>query len=350
MLPASEPAGMLEVDGAEGGGQLLRTTLALAALTGKAVEMTAIRGDRPEPGLRPQHLAAVRLLADVCDAEVADVAVGTESLTFDPGEVRPGRYAVDVGTAGSLPLLFDAVLPLAAAIDEPLVVAAAGGTDVKWSPTMAYYRRVKLPLLGRLGVLAAVDLDRRGFYPAGGGRATLVVGPSTPDPVDLVERGDLEAARIVSIESESLAEQEVATRQATAAAGRLEAADVSVVERTVETAATDSPGSAVLVGLDYEGVRVGFDALGEPGTPAEDVGETAADAALAFDDGPGAVDRHMADQLLAFLAIAGGRLEIPAVTDHVATSRRLLETFGFETTLDRTAAGVVVEAPERGRR
>jgi RNA 3'-terminal phosphate cyclase (ATP) len=336
---------MLEVDGSEGGGQLLRTALSLAALTGESLEMTGIRGARSNPGLRPQHLAAVRLLAAVCDAEVSEVAAGTEELTFEPGAVSPGRYDVDVGTAGSVTLLFDAVLPLATVLDAPLVVSATGGTAVKWSPAMAYYRRVKLPLLRRHGLQAAVDVERPGFYPTGGGLARLHLAPSQLDPFELRDRGELTGARVDSLEAETLTDQAVAARQAEAVVEPLENAGISVLERRERTAVTDSPGSAVAVRLDYDNAIVGVDELGERGRPAEDVGRAAAEAALAFDDGDGAVDRHAADQLLVFLARAGGAVRIPAVTEHVASHRRLLEAFGFEVALDREAAGAEARAP-----
>ena len=336
---------MLEVDGSEGGGQLLRTALSLSALTGEPVEMTGIRGARPNPGLRPQHLAAVTLLAEVCDAEVSDVGVGTEALTFEPGPVAPGSVEVDVGTAGSVALLFDAVLPLATAIDAPLVVTATGGTAVKWSPTLAYYRLVKLPLLRQHGLQAAVEVDRPGFYPTGGGVARLYLGPSRLDGFDVRDRGDVVGARVHSLEAENLADRDVAARQAEAVLEPLEDAGLPVLERREHTAVADSPGSAVAVRLDYERTLAGFDALGERGRPAEDVGAAAAEAALAFDEGDAAVDRHAADQLLAFLALTGGELRIPAVTDHVATNRDLLATFGYPVDVVEDGGGVVLRAP-----
>ncbi|MFB6147154.1 MAG: RNA 3'-terminal phosphate cyclase [Halobacteriaceae archaeon] len=348
---------MIEVDGGEGGGQLLRSALAFAALTGEAVHVSDVRGARSEPGLRPQHCAVVRLLARICDADVAAghgdeatgedpaadaVAVGATALTFDPGPVRPGRYEVDVETAGSVTLLFDAVLPLATAIDAPLVVEASGGTNVAWSPSMAYYRGTKLPLLRRHGLQATVEVDRPGIYPAGGGAATLFLAPSTLSPLSLRDRGDRTGARVRSVASADLAEQSVAQRQAARATERLTDAGLSVVERVVRDAEADSPGSALAIRLDYEASLAGFDALGAEGKPAESVADDAADAALSFDGGPAAVDRHAADQLLVFIALAGGQVRIPDVTDHVASNRDLLAAFGFEVPVDRRAAGAVV--------
>lgn len=334
---------MLEVDGSKGGGQLLRSALTLSALTGEPFRMTDIRGARPEPGLRPQHLAAVELLADVCDAEVSEVGTGTAELTFRPGAVQPGEYATDIGTAGSITLLFDALLPLATVLEGGLAVTARGGTHVKWSPTMAHYRQTKLPLVRRRGLQAAVDVERPGFYPAGGGAATLRIGPSSLSRFEMTERGAFERARIHSLASTDLADSSVAERQRDRAVERLSGVGLSVVERTVSYAAADSPGSAIAIRLDYERAVAGFDALGEAGKPAEDVADDCAETALAFDERPGAVDRHTADQLLVFLALAGGRLRVPEVTDHVETNSELLAEFGFDLRIDRDAQGALVE-------
>jgi RNA 3'-terminal phosphate cyclase (ATP) len=327
---------MLEIDGGEGGGQLLRSGVALAALTGRAVRVSDIRGNRPEPGLKPQHLTAVETLAEVCDADLAGATAGSEEVTFDPGEPQGGRVEVDIGTAGSITLLFDAVLPVAAAIEEPLSVAVTGGTEVKWSPPLATYRAVKLPLVRRAGLHATVERHRTGFYPAGGGRATLQLAPSSPTPLALTDRGSLVGARIISRESRDLAKQTVAGRQAETARSQLQEAGVDVVEEVTATVVTPSAGSALTVALDYERTRAGFDALGEPGKPAEDVAGEAVEQALAFHEGRGVVDRHTADQLLVVLALAGGEMRIPEVTAHVESSLELLDAFGFDIELDES--------------
>ena len=334
---------MREFDGSEAGGQFLRTALALAALDGDPLKIEGIRGARSNPGLRPQHLTAVRLLAEICDAEVEGASEGSTAVTFRPDEVRGGRYSVDVGTAGSLTLLFDAVLPLATPLDEPLAVTATGGTDVKWSPTMAYLRRVKLPLLREYGLQAAVEVDRRGFYPAGGGEATLWLAPSSIDPISLAERGTVTAARVDSVATTDLADASGAERQADAVIEGLDGDDrdedrqeLPVVERTVRSVEATSAGSAVLLRVDTETGVAGFDALGEKGKPAEEVGHDAVEAARQFLGHDAPVDRHMGDQLAVFLALAGGQVRIPAVTDHVRTSVDLLRTFGYDVSVEGT--------------
>jgi RNA 3'-terminal phosphate cyclase (ATP) len=351
---------MLELDGSEAGGQFVRTAIALAALEDVPVRIEGVRGARSTPGLRPQHLTAVRLLADICDAEVDGASEGSTTVTFRPNGINTGGYAVDVGTAGSLTLMFDAVLPLATRPDEPIAVTATGGTDVKWSPSLAYFRRVKLPLLREYGLQAAVEVDRRGFYPTGGGTATLWLAPSSIGRIDLPERGSTIAARVDSTETTDLAHASVAERQADTVVEAVPEIDrpdgdsdsevdhsdhesvsdeeVPLVERTVRTVDADSAGSAVLMRIDTEDAIVGFDALGETGKPAEDVGREAADAAHEFLQSDAAVDRHMGDQLAVFVALAGGRVRIPSATDHVTTSVELLRTFGYDTSVEGTDA------------
>ncbi|MEY7851271.1 RNA 3'-terminal phosphate cyclase [Natrarchaeobius sp. A-rgal3] len=355
-----------ELDGSDAGGQFLRTALGLSVAFGDPIRVENVRGDRPDPGLAHQHLAVLETIADVCDAETSGAELGSESVEFDPGlqeggelhsygrgrnRLEGGRYRVDIGTAGSVTLLFDALVPLAAVLESPLSVTATGGTDVKWSPPIEYFGLVKLPLLRRFGLVAACEIDRRGFYPDGGGRATLHLAPSRFDPLDLTERGQLEGIRLYSTEAAALADSDVASRQVEGALERLSSVtdefcaarasdsdSPTPLERRETTAASDSPGSAVVIRIDHETGVSGFTALGERGTPAERVGAQAADAAIEFLGGTAPVDRHLADQLLATLALAGGELHVPTMTDHVASSCELLEAFDVPVEVDRDGA------------
>ncbi|ELY61554.1 RNA 3'-terminal-phosphate cyclase [Natronococcus amylolyticus DSM 10524] len=352
---------MRELDGSDAGGQFLRTALTLSVLENEPVRLEHVRGDRPNPGLANQHLAVLETLAAVTDAEVSGGELDAETVEFEPGRsstggLEGGSYAVDIGTAGSVTLLFDALLPLATVLEAPLSVTATGGTDVEWSPPLDYLRQVKLPLLGAHGLVASCEVDRRGFYPNGGGRATLRIAPSSLEPLALERRSELEGVRLYSTESASLADQDVAHRQLEGALERLDLAgadrnvddgsneddQLEVLERQERTAESPSPGSALVIRVDHGTGIAGFDALGERGKPAERVGEDAADAANRFLEGDAPVDRHMGDQLLVFLALAGGRVRIPRVSDHVETSRALLEAFGREIDLERREEGAVV--------
>ena len=315
----------LAVDAADGGGQLLRTAVTLSCLTARPVELTGVRAARPNPGLRPQHVACVEAARALTGAAVTGCEEGAETLTFAPGDQPRGDVSVDVGSAGSIALVFDTVYPLAVALDAPSSVAVSGGTDVEWAPTFDWYRRVKLPLLARSGVAVDAALGRRGFYPAGGGRATLTVAPSSLQPLALGERGDV-VATVHAVASDDLADADVCARAVRRLRQRL---SLPTVEATTAYADTDSPGFALAVSVVGEG-RAGFDALGERGVPAEEVADGDVDDVHGWLDGSGAVDAHLADQLVVPLALAGGVVRIPRLTSHVRTSLALVERFGVD--------------------
>lgn len=331
---------MLEIDGGDGGGQVVRTATTLSALTGEAVRVDSVRGDRSTPGMKPQHVAAVEATAALCDATVDGADTGADTLEFRPGDVRAADVSVDVGTAGSVALVFDALLPLATALEAPATVTVTGGTDVAWAPPIDYLGHVKLPLLRAAGLDAALDVDRRGFYPVGGGDATLTLRPSTLDRIELSERGALRRVEVRSVAATDLADAEVAERQAAAAAEGI-GPDVPVAtEASYDDAA--SPGSAVTLAAVYERSRAGVSALGEAGKPSEDVASDAVAAFERFHAGPAAVDRHLADQLQVPLALAGGRVTAPDVTAHLETNREVIAAFGLDVGLEPLADRVVV--------
>jgi len=332
---------MLELDGTDAGGQFLRRTLALSILTETPVTVESVRDGRPDPGLKPQHLAAVQAARQACDGTVEGAQLGAETVTFEPGPLVGGTVTVDIETAGAITLVFDTLLPLALRLDDQLTVQATGGTDVAWAPPMVTYSRVKLPLLRSLGVHAAVDTDRAGFYPVGGGAATLHLAPSAPAPLALADRGEIAGIRVYSTATETLADAEVAERQAQAILAELDTDDHPILERTIRYVDADSPGSVCCVRADWTNALAGFDALGEKGKPAEAVGREAAEQFLSFEGTAAAVDRHLADQLLDVLAVAGGELSIPIVTDHVETSLSLLDAFGYAVTVEDDHDGSV---------
>jgi RNA 3'-terminal phosphate cyclase (ATP) len=332
------------LDGSAGGGQLVRTALTCAAVSGEPFKMRYVRRARSNPGLQAQHCAAIEAVADVADAATSGVEVGSEAFTFEPGEDPPedeepvlgGSTSVEVGTAGSVPLVFDALLPLAVALDEPLTARLTGGTDAKWAPPFDYFRHAKLPLLADHGLDADVSLGRRGFYPRGGGEATLTVNPSSLSALDVGERGGRESLTAYSVAEASLEDDNVAERQVDPLPGDADA--------NTEYAEADSPGSAVVLVAEYEQSRAGFAALGERGTPAEEVGQEAAAAFESFEDGDATVDTHLADQLVPYLALAGGEVRIPEVTTHVETCIDLLAEFGYEVETEQDGDAVLLSA------
>lgn len=331
---------MLEIDGGDGGGQVVRTATALSALTGDPVRIEAVRGDRSEPGMKAQHVAAVRAVAGLCDATVEGAEPGADTLTFRPGEVRAAEVSVDVGTAGSIGLVVDAVIPLATALAEPATVTVTGGTDVAWAPPLDYLAHVKLPLFAAVGLEADLSVARRGFYPVGGGEATLTLRPSTLSPIELTERGALRRVEVHSVAAADLADAEVAERQAAAAAEEIGPSCPVATDATYDE--TPCPGSVVTLAAIYERSRAGFSALGEAGKPSETVAAAAVADFDRFQAGDAAVDRHLADQLQIPLALAGGRVSAPEPTGHLETNREVIAAFGYEVDVDATDDRVVL--------
>jgi RNA 3'-terminal phosphate cyclase (ATP) len=329
----------LDVDASDGGGQLLRSAVTLSCLTERPVELTGIRAERPTPGLRPQHVACVEAAGALTDATVDGCEVGSKRLTFEPTRPPAGDATVDVGTAGSVVLVFDTVVPLAVGLDGPISVTVSGGTDVAWAPPFESFRRVKLPLLARYGLAADVGLGRRGFYPAGGGRATLTVAPSTLQPLAVERRGDL-VASVHAAASAGLADSDVCARAVERVDERL---SLPVAETTASYASTDSPGFALVVSV-AGATRAGFDALGERGVPAEDVADGVVADVHDWLDGSAAVDTRLGDQLVVPLALAGGVVRLPRVTNHVRTNLALVERFGFGIDRRRENGSVVLSA------
>jgi RNA 3'-terminal phosphate cyclase (ATP) len=332
---------MLEIDGSDGGGQIVRTALSLSALSGEAVRIENVRGDRPTPGVRPQHLAAIEATAALCEGTVEGDEQGSETLVFRPGAVEADDISVDIGTAGSVALVFDTLLPLATALDAPATVTVTGGTDTEWAPPLSYLRRVKRPLLAEVGLDVEISVDSRGFYPAGGGRATLTLHPSELSPLSLTKRGALRRVETYSAASDGLAGADVAERQASTVAEDL-AIDASVGTE-VSYVEADSPGSSVLIVAVYEHTRAGFSALGEAGKPSEAVASEALESFRRFHEGTAAVDSHLADQLMVVLALAGGSVLAPEVTDHIETNRAVIEAFGSEIAVSDVDGGVLLE-------
>ena len=325
---------MIEIAGdmLEGGGQILRTTIALSALMRKDVRITKIRNNRPNPGLQAQHVTAVRAVAVVAGANTEGLLPGSRELVFRPGGHVAGRFSFNVGTAGSIPLILQAVMPSAAYAPDQVEFELTGGTDVPWSPTIDYVRLVELPILQIMGYRAALAVHRRGHYPRGGGRVTIVVDP--PRALKAVRLLEQRGGTVVEGISHCVKlPSHVAERQAAAAKEKLSASGVRDVSIAVESypPAQDphlGPGSGIALAMKFvNGLILGADSIGERGKPAERVGQEAANSLLAEFDSKAAVDLHMGDMLIPYMAVAEGRSEIQvsAITNHTLTNIRVAE-------------------------
>jgi len=325
---------LIEIPGdmLEGGGQIVRTTIALSALTQKDVKITKIRDKRPNPGLQAQHVTAARAVAAISSAETEGLLPGSRELVFKPGGPVAGHFSFNVGTAGSIPLILQAVMPSAAYAPGQVEFELTGGTDVPWSPTIDYVRLVELPLLQLMGYRAALTVHRRGHYPKGGGRVTIAIDPPRAlKAVGLLERsagGTVEGiSHCVKLPSH------VAQRQAVAAKEKLSASGVRDVNIALETypPAQDphlAPGSGIALAMKFvNGPILGADSIGERGKPAERVGEQAANSLLAEFESKAAVDLHMGDILIPYMAVAEGRSEIQVstITTHTLTNIKVAE-------------------------
>lgn len=321
---------MIRIDGSKGGGQILRTALSLSAIEGENFRIDDIRGNRSNPGLKSQHLECVRTAARLSDAKVSGAEKGSETLEFKPGDLRNESFTVNIGTAGSVTLLFDTVLPIATHFDDYFRLRAKGGTDVNWSPPFRSFD-AKLRLLNDLGGEFNADLIRTGYYPKGGGEARLESRSSSLGEIELLDRGDLRRLDIYSKASEGLRSSDVADRQADGLERRIKSREPSAeVEKTVRYVESDSTGSSLVLEAVFEGSRAVFDGLGERGKSSEEVAEEVFEQFRDFLGTDAPVDVHTADQLLVLMAIVGGRMRVPEVTDHVQTNLETVRRFGFD--------------------
>lgn len=320
---------MIEVDGShgEGGGQLVRNAAALAAVTGKPIRIINIRSKRSNPGLAAQHVAALEAVAAVSGADIEGLHLRSHTVTVKPGTISGGKHRIDVGTAGSLTLVLQAVLPPALLASEPSEFHLTGGTDVPWSPPLDYFRFVFLPLLERMGGHVDVDMIKRGYYPRGGGEVRVRVRPSGGfRPLSVEPPGALR--RIRGIAHAANLPEHVPQRMRQAAVRQILAIAEPKIE--VHVASPDQasgPGGAVVLWTEQENTVLGASALAQKGTPAEKLGTSAAGELIADLNAKASLDTHASDQVLIYAALANGesRFSVRTVTPHATTTMWLLE-------------------------
>lgn len=332
---------MIEIDGSqgEGGGQILRTSLSLSAVTGKPFAMHAIRAGRSKPGLMRQHLTAVKAAAEICGAAVEGAEVGSRMLSFRPGPVRAGDYTFRIGSAGSTGLVLQTVLPPLALAGGRSRVVIEGGTHNTGAPPFDFLARAFLPLLRRMGFDARAALKRPGFYPAGGGVIEAEIGPAGPlAPLVLEERGacvDLKAEAVVANLPAIIAMRELA------AVGEALGWPAEALHTRVSHEAA-GPGNCLMLTLAHETVCEVVTAFGRAGVPSETVAAEAVAEARAYLDAGVPVGAHLADQLILPMALAaGGRYRTGPLSEHARTNIHTVGRF-----LDARIA--VMEAPGGG--
>ncbi|MGQ9575026.1 MAG: RNA 3'-terminal phosphate cyclase [Thermoguttaceae bacterium] len=317
---------MILIDGSfgEGGGQILRTSLALSLLTGEPFRIQQIRARRPKPGLMRQHLTAVRAAAEVGCAEVTGAVLGSGELTFIPRQVRPGPYTFDIGTAGSVTLVLQTVLPALMVARAPSELCLRGGTHNLHAPPFDFLQKAFLPLLNRMGPHVEVILDRHGFYPAGGGQMTVSVQPQARlSPIELLERGEVLrrlARAVICRLPRHIAQRELATLRQ----GLSWPEECTLIEEVN----SPGPGNVLIVEIHSQHVTEVFSGFGRKGLRAQAVASRVIEQVREYLDADIPVGVHLADQLLIPLGLAGGgRFRTLAPSDHTQTNLQTLRQF-----------------------
>jgi RNA 3'-terminal phosphate cyclase (ATP) len=321
---------MIKIDGSygEGGGQILRSVVSLSAITGKAIEVTNIRAKRQNPGLRPQHAVAIRIVADIFHANVENLKIGADWIRFSPpksDKFEDSMVKINVGTAGSIPMILQTVIPAVSLSDKSLSIEITGGTDVKKSPTTDYLRYIIREAYRSIGIKFSIEVLKRGYYPKGGGIVKAEIWPcKTPDTLDLIYTRSLKP-KIANVCCQL--PKHVAERQISSALLKLEKNGVQCTNYSSSFETSLSPGTSILVYSESDfGPYVGGDCIGERGKPAEKVGTEAAERFLESHLIDVPVDFNLSDMLVLPLSLAKGksRYRIGKVTEHLKTNLQIV--------------------------
>lgn len=310
---------MIEIDGSygEGGGQIIRTALSLAAIIGEDISISKIRANRPNPGIKPQHLASIEAIAKICDAKVEGLHKGSKQISFSPMEIKGIDIHIDIGTAGSISLLLQCIMPAAIYSDGKISLRIKGGTDVAWSPSIDYLENVTLKALSEMGYKSNIEIIDRGYYPIGSGLVKMEMEPSKLKSYDFKKIPET----VSGISHCSNLPEHVAKRQANSATELLQNAGFDC---DVKTDCTNyrSTGSGITLWSGFAGSV----SLGKKGTSSEKVGQNAAREMRENLNSKAGVDTHLADQLIPFLGLAGkGSLTTSNLSGHLKTNIWLTE-------------------------
>jgi RNA 3'-terminal phosphate cyclase (ATP) len=315
---------LVKIDGSqgEGGGQILRTAISLSAISSKPVEVINIRANRSNPGLRPQHMTAIKIIADLFHAEFENLKIGADWIRFLPSDkFKGGSVKLNIGTAGSIPLILMTVVPAVSLSNNSLQIEVTGGTDVKASPTINYIKHVVAESYRSIGIKFSVNVLKRGYYPKGGGvvQSTILTCKS-PGTLEMLATRHVEP-KIISVCSQL--PLHVAKRQISSAMIALEKKEILCSNYTASIETSASPGSSILIysASDF-GLYIGGDSIGEPGKRAEAVGKEAADRFLESMLAQALVDPFIADMLVLPLALSKGtsKYRVARLTQHLLTN------------------------------
>jgi len=317
---------LIEIDGSygEGGGQIIRSALALSALTGKAFKIFNIRAKRDSGGgLKAQHLTCVKALAQICNAKIQGDNLGSKEIIFEPKVIKEGEYQFDVGTAGSIPLVIQALLPAAIFSQKKFKFIITGGTHAKNSPPIEYTENIFIYTLNKFGANIEFNLKNYGFFQIGRGKVIITINPSELKTINIIDRGSLKFIKAISVATLDLKKAKVAERQIDgfkAVFGESFQKDIKYVESL-------STGTSIHTFAEFDNIRLGTEALGERNKKAEEVGRECAIKLKEELQSKATVDSHMLDQILIYLAFTQGRIKFDQMTEHALTNLWLIEKF-----------------------
>lgn len=307
----------------------------MSALTQAPFRVADIRKGRSQPGLKNQHLHGIKALKKLCNAKAKGDVFGSSYLEFVPGKINAKNMNVDIGTAGSITLILQSLLLPLLFADRKSVLTIKGGTDTKWSPQLDYIKNVFLPQIGGFGGFK-IELKRRGYYPKGNGEVIVEIDPkfSLGDikdkigKINLSEQGDLARIGGISHASDELSNAKVAERQMNSAREMIESHYSAETNLKAEYYNASSIGSGIALWAEFSnGNIIGADSLGERGKKAELVGKDAAKLLVEEIKSGAAIDGHMADQIIPFIALSGGMVKTSCITKHCLTNIYVVEKF-----------------------
>jgi len=331
---------MIEIDGSylEGGGEILRTANALSVITKKDCHIFNIRKKRPKPGLRPQHLLGIQALAKLCNGRLEGDVLGSKEIKFYPGASYRNFIPINIPSAGSITLVLQTLVLPALFAPEPIKIIFNGGaTDTFFSPTIDYFQYVFLRILKKIlypimngsgEAKIEINIIKRGYYPEGGAKVEVKVFPAKLKKLNLLERGKLQKILVISGASEFLKNKKVAERQIAGVREILGRLKLPVKEK-IEYYKTQCPGSQICLIAEFKNTIIGTDNLGKLGKRAEDVGKEAAIALLKEQKSQACLDKHLADQILPFLALVSEKsnVTVSEITNHCKTNIWATEKF-----------------------
>ncbi|MBI5286531.1 MAG: RNA 3'-phosphate cyclase [Deltaproteobacteria bacterium] len=328
--------GLARIDGSygEAGGQVLRTSLTLSAITARPLEIINIRAGRKSPGLKPQHIISARATSEVTSGELIGAQLDSQTLRFTPGRIGCGAYVFDVASvkasAGATGLIIQTITPVLSFAGGVSNITIRGGTHVPWSPPLDYLKGVFLPEVTKMGISTDLAIKRWGFYPVGGGEVEMQIRPCARPlkGIEVRERGKLQKLFIMSVVANL--PLSIAERQRERALKRFQISNFKFqIDTEVKEVSSPGRGTSLFILAEFENIRAGFSALGAIGKPAEKVADEAVDEFLSYWHRKGALDPHLTDQLILYAALAEGSsvLTTSRVTNHLLTNIYVIGQF-----------------------